>query len=72
MKITVDSIISDHDPLIRTKSEPVSLPLSSEDRELLEAMLTYVRDSQDDEKQRRKIYSRLSGSRRSKSACLKI
>ena len=50
MKITVDSIISDHDPLIRTKSEPVSLPLSSEDRELLEAMLTYVRDSQDDEK----------------------
>lgn len=49
MKITLDTIISDHDPIIRTKSEKVSLPLSPEDRELLEAMLAYVRDSQDEE-----------------------
>ncbi|HAM31195.1 MAG TPA: peptide deformylase, partial [Erysipelotrichaceae bacterium] len=49
MKITLDTIISDHDPKIREKSEKVALPLSAEDRQLLEAMLTYVRDSQNEE-----------------------
>ncbi|TGY64850.1 peptide deformylase [Dubosiella muris] len=49
MKITLDTIISDHDPRIREKSEKVALPLDAQDRELLEAMLTYVRDSQDEE-----------------------
>lgn len=49
MKINNDNIILDTDPRIRTKSEPVSLPLSKEDEELLEAMITYVRNSQDDE-----------------------
>lgn len=50
MKITIEQIISDQDPRIRSKSEKVDLPLSEENKELLEAMLTYVRDSQDDEK----------------------
>ena len=49
MKITSDQIILDTDPRIRTKSEPVPLPLSKEDSELLNAMITYVRNSQDDE-----------------------
>ena len=49
MKITNDMIILDSDPRIRSKSEPVTLPLSKEDEELLRAMITYVRDSQDDE-----------------------
>ena len=46
MKITNDRIILDSDPRIRSKSEPVTLPLSKEDEELLRAMITYVRDSQ--------------------------
>lgn len=50
MKITIEQIISDQDPRIRSKSEKVDLPLSAENKELLEAMLTYVRDSQDAEK----------------------
>src|SRR5699024_7459982 len=49
MKISVKDIILDSDPRIREKSAQVSLPLSSEDSELLEAMITYVRDSQDEE-----------------------
>ena len=49
MKIKNDMIILDSDPLIRTKSEPVTLPLTKEDEELLQAMITYVRNSQDEE-----------------------
>lgn len=49
MKITSENIILDSDPRVRQKSEMVSLPLSDEDRELLSAMLSYVRDSQDPE-----------------------
>ena len=49
MKITVKDIIHDSDPRIRLKSKKVELPLNAEDRELLEAMITYVRNSQDDE-----------------------
>ena len=49
MKISVKDIILDTDPRIRTKSEQVPLPLSAEDSELLEAMIAYVRDSQDEE-----------------------
>ena len=48
MKITSKDIILDTDERIRMHSEPVSLPLSNEDRELLEAMLEYVRNYQDD------------------------
>lgn len=40
-----EHIVKDTDPRLRNKSEPVSLPLSKEDRETLEAMLTYVRRS---------------------------
>ncbi len=49
MKITSKDIILDTNPKIRTKSENVPLPLTQEDRELLEAMYTYVCHSQDDE-----------------------
>lgn len=49
MKITCDDIILDSDPRIREKSKDVALPLSDENKELLHALLTYVRDSQDDE-----------------------
>ncbi len=49
MKIKVDDIILDTDPRIRQKSEDVKLPLSNEDKELLEAMLKYVQDSQDEQ-----------------------
>lgn len=49
MKINSETIILDSDPRIRTKSEKVELPLSAQDRQLLEDMLTYVRRSQDDE-----------------------
>ncbi|NBK97054.1 MAG: peptide deformylase [Erysipelotrichia bacterium] len=50
MRITINSIIKDTDSLIRKKSEEVALPLNSEDKALLEEMLTYVRDSTDEEK----------------------
>ena len=35
MLINVNTIIKDNDPLVRQKSEPVALPLSNEDKELL-------------------------------------
>ena len=44
MKLTMEDIILDSDPRIREKSQPVDLPLSDENRELLQAMLQYVRD----------------------------
>lgn len=54
MEITVESIIHDDNPLIRKHSQPVELPLSEEDRELLSAMHQYVVDSQDEEKAEKK------------------
>lgn len=48
MKLDNSNIILDTDPRIREKSQKVDLPLSPEDEELLNAMLTYVRHSQDD------------------------
>lgn len=48
MQLEKENIILDSDPRIRQKSEPVPLPLSSEDKELLEAMIQYVKDSQDE------------------------
>ena len=50
MRINNDTIIRDDHPLIREKSEKVSMPLSKEDHELLMSMLQYVRDSIDPEK----------------------
>lgn len=49
MKINMDVIIRDDNPLLREKSVDVTLPLSAEDKELLTAMITYVRDSRDEE-----------------------
>ncbi len=47
MKINTDTIIVDPHPLLRVKSEDVSLPLSKEDYDLAMSLLTYVRDSRD-------------------------
>lgn len=49
MKITTEQIITDTDPRIREKSAQVELPLGPEDRQLLEGLLEYVRNSQDEE-----------------------
>lgn len=49
IKINMDTIIQDPNPVLRAKASPVSLPLSDEDRETVMAMLQYVRDSQDEE-----------------------
>ena len=45
MLINEDTIIKDSDPIIRERSKAVSLPLSKEDRDLLNEMLSYVRNS---------------------------
>lgn len=50
MKLNYQNIIKDNNSLLREKSEPVALPLSAEDQELLTAMLTYVKDSVDPQK----------------------
>lgn len=47
--ITMDTIIKDPSEILRTKCEKVSLPLSVEDKDLLEKMLKYVRDSRNEE-----------------------
>lgn len=49
MSLNYDDIVKDTDAIVRTKSEPVTLPLCAEDETLLQDMLTYVRDSQDAE-----------------------
>lgn len=53
MLINNDTIVKDTDPIIRTVSEPVSLPLSAEDEQLLREMFQYVQDSTDEEKAER-------------------
>lgn len=47
--ITMKDIINDNDPLIRKISEPVDLPLSKEDEQLLLDMHEFVVNSQDEE-----------------------
>ena len=42
-------IIKDTNPIMRKKSLPVDMPLSSKDRELLNDMLEYLKMSQDEE-----------------------
>lgn len=49
MRITISNIVKDSDPILREKSQDVSLPLNEEDANLLNEMLTYVRDSTDEE-----------------------
>ena len=50
MLINNDTIIKDSDPSIRRKSEPVELPLSEENKQILREMFQYVEDSTDEEK----------------------
>lgn len=49
MDINIDTIIHDDNPIIRTHSADVELPLSAEDEQLVKDMLQYVKDSQDEE-----------------------
>lgn len=49
MELSNKNLVYDDNPLIRTVSKNVSIPLSQEDRELLLAMHRYVLDSQDEE-----------------------
>lgn len=49
MKITTETILIDPNPLLREKAKPVSIPLSNEDKQLIQAMRTYVHDSKIDE-----------------------
>lgn len=49
MTINYQQVIKDTGSKIRQKSADVKLPLSVEDKTLLTEMLTYVRDSQDEE-----------------------
>ena len=49
MRITSDKILPDTHPALREKCEPVTLPLSVEDKQLLLDMLQHVRDSRDPE-----------------------
>jgi len=49
MKINIDNIIKDDNPLIRERSLPVELPLSVEDKSLMEDMISYVKRSTDEE-----------------------
>ena len=53
MLINNDTIVKDTDPIIRTVSAPVNLPLSEEDEQLLREMFQYVQDSTDEEKAER-------------------
>lgn len=50
MLINNETIVKDTDPIVRTVSVPVSLPLSAEDEQLLREMYQYVKDSTDEEK----------------------
>ncbi|MCR4912049.1 MAG: peptide deformylase [Bacilli bacterium] len=42
-------IVKDSDPIMRQRSQPVEMPLSKEDKALLDQMLDYLIKSQDDE-----------------------
>lgn len=47
--IKMKDIVREGHPSLRTKCEQVEIPLNKEDQELLEEMLTFVKNSQDDE-----------------------
>ena len=42
-------LVKDNNPIMRKRSLPVDLPLSKEDKETLDAMLDYLKKSQDEE-----------------------
>ncbi len=45
--LTMKDIVREDNPILRTVTEEVSLPLSIEDRETLECMMQYIKNSQD-------------------------
>src|SRR5699024_1876586 len=47
--LTMKDVVRDGHPALRKKSTEVTIPLSAEDKELLEEMLTFVKNSQDEE-----------------------
>lgn len=47
--ITMDDIVREGDPILRTVVEPVSVPPTAEDIEEMEAMLQFLKNSQDEE-----------------------
>lgn len=47
--ITMDDIIREGDPVLRSITEPVQLPLQEEDREVLQCMMQFLKNSQDPE-----------------------
>ncbi len=47
--ITMGDIVREGDPLLRTVTEPVKLPLEIQDREALDCMLQFLKNSQDAE-----------------------
>ena len=49
MVINNDTIVKDSDPSVRRKSLPVALPLSEEDKTILQEMYQYVLESTDEE-----------------------
>ncbi|ETT75729.1 peptide deformylase [Paenibacillus sp. FSL R7-277] len=47
--ITMEDIIREGDPVLRTVAEPVQLPLQAEDRGVLQSMMQFLKNSQDAE-----------------------
>lgn len=47
--ITMDDIIREGHPVLRSVTEPVKLPLQEEDREALQCMMQFLKNSQDPE-----------------------
>jgi len=47
--ITMDDIVREGHPVLRTVAQPVELPLQEEDRETLQCMLQFLKNSQDPE-----------------------
>lgn len=47
--ITMDDIIREGDPILRTVTEPVSIPPIEEDREEMASMMLFLKNSQDPE-----------------------
>jgi peptide deformylase len=47
--ITMDDIVREGDPILRTRTEPVSVPPGADDLAEMDAMLLYLKNSQDEE-----------------------
>jgi peptide deformylase len=51
--ITMKDIVREGDPILRQVTDEVSLPISDEDRETLECMMLYLKNSQDPKLQKK-------------------